>query len=76
MKRGIDRKISDGLLLNMDQNSSYENALILAEKKNKLLKERGFDDRKIRSKLYSFLLSRGFESEFIVKIINEIVPEK
>ena len=75
MKRGIDRKISGSLLLNLDPNSSYESALMLAGKKNKQLNERGFDNRKIRTKLYSFLLSRGFESEFIIRIINEVAPK-
>jgi len=75
MKRGIDRKISDSLLLNLNPASSYENAFTIAGKKNKQLMERGVDKRKIRSKLYSFLLSRGFESEIIFRVINEITPE-
>ena len=75
MKRGIDKKISTSLLVNIDHDSSYESAQTLARKKNRLLHERGFDIRKIRTKLYSFLLSRGFEPEIIIKIISEITPE-
>jgi regulatory protein len=75
MKRGIDRKISESLLNNLDRNSSFKSAFELAGKKYTQLKDRGFDNRKIRNKLYAFLLSRGFESEFILKIINEIEPE-
>ena len=75
MKTGIDKKISDSLLVNIDPDSSYESAQTLARKKNRLLQERGFDIRKVRTKLYSFLLSRGFESEIIIKIISEITPE-
>jgi regulatory protein len=75
MKRGIDRKISDSLLINLDSNSFFESALTLADKKNRQLKERGFENRKIRTKLYSFLHSRGFESEFIIRIINEVASE-
>jgi regulatory protein len=74
MKRGIDRKISESLLNTLDRNSSFESAFELAGKKYKQLKNRGFDNSKIRNKLYSFLLSRGFESDFILKIINEIEP--
>jgi len=76
MRRGIDRKIFDPLLYNFDSYSSFESTLTLAEKKYKQLKERGLENKRIRIKLYSFLLSRGFESEFILKIINEITPEK
>jgi len=76
MKRGVDRKISESLLNNLDRNSSFESAFELAGKKYTQLKDRGFDNSKIRNKLYAFLLSRGFESDFILKIINEIEPEK
>jgi regulatory protein len=76
MKRGVDRKISESLLNNLDRNSSFESAFELACKKFTQLKDRGFDNSKIRNKLYAFLLSRGFESDFILKIINEIEPEK
>ena len=76
MKRGVDRKISESLLNNLDRNSSFESAFELAGKKYTQLKDRGFDKSKIRNKLYAFLLSRGFESDFILKIINEIEPEK
>jgi regulatory protein len=76
MKRGVDRKISESLLNNLDRNSSFESAFELAGKKYTQLMDRGFDNSKIRNKLYAFLLSRGFESDFILKIVNEIEPEK
>ncbi|MEW6701366.1 MAG: regulatory protein RecX [Bacteroidota bacterium] len=75
LKRGIDRKIIDKVLSNVDFELSYEQALELAKRKSELLRRKEIDKRKLKSKIFSFLSSRGFESETIMKVLNNLEPE-
>ena len=55
-----------------DQN---ETALTLANKKYKNLKQRKTDNRKIKQKIISFLLSRGFDYEISAEVVNKIIQQ-
>lgn len=71
-KKGIERKIIDNVLLGVDNELSYEQALELAKRKKLTLQGKEKDKRKLKSKIFSFLSSRGFESDVIMKVLNNI----
>ena len=52
----------------------YENALSLAQKKLRTIKDD--DKNKIRLKLNQFLLGRGFKYDIISKVINELIKDE
>lgn len=74
-KRGIDRKIIDKVLLNVDSQLSYDQAMELAQRKMMSLRRKELDEKKLKSKIFLFLTSRGFESELILKVLNDLNPE-
>jgi regulatory protein len=71
-KKGIDRKIIEKVLLNIDPGISYNHALELAQRKKIFLLRKESDQNKLKSKIFSFLSSRGFESELIMKVLNDL----
>jgi len=73
-KKGIDRKIIDKVLLSIDSDLSYEQAFELAKRKSLLLQRKELDKNKLKTKIFSFLCSRGFESEIILKVLNDLNP--
>ena len=56
----------------LDQNLA---ALELAKKKYENLKKRESDNQKLKQKLISFLLSRGFEYEVSAEAVNKIIKQ-
>ena len=56
----------------VDQNLA---ALELTKKKYENLKKRESDNRKLKQKLISFLLSRGFEYEVSAEAVNKIIKQ-
>lgn len=71
-KKGINKSIIDSVLNNQDDELNYDNAIFLAKKKLKLLNDKNTDKRKLKEKLFSFLLSKGYDSELIMKVINNM----
>lgn len=71
-KKGIDKSVIDSILNNEDDKLNYDNAIFLAKKKLKLLIEKNTDKRKLKEKLYSFLSGKGYDSELIMKVINNM----
>jgi len=69
-KRGVDRKVIEKLIVNIDPEQNFENLVNLATKKFKSIRNREQDFRKLRFKLYSYLSSRGFESDLIQKVLD------
>lgn len=69
-KRGIDRKIIEKVLLNVDSQLSYDQAMELAQRKMISLRRKELDEKKLKSKIFSFLSSRGFESDVIMKVLS------
>ena len=62
LKKGIPiALIEEKLKLVIDENESYENALELGKKKMLSLSKRGFDEKKIRLKLFAFLVAKGYD---------------
>ena len=71
-KRGIDRKIIEENLSDIDSETNFENAVSLAKRKSELLIRRGIEPKKVKQKVFSFLSSRGYESEVIMKILRHL----
>lgn len=71
-KKGIERKIIDNVLLSVDHELSYEQALELANRKRLTLQGKEKDKKKLKSKIFSFLSSRGYETDVIMKVLNNI----
>lgn len=71
-KKGIPRDIIERVLLTVDPELSYIQALELARKKISSLSQKDTDQRKLHAKVYAFLSSRGFESEIIMRVFNEL----
>ncbi len=67
-KKGVDRELIEQKLQSTVINE-LELATIQATKKHLSLSRRQTDEKKIREKLYRFLLSRGFESSVVNKVI-------
>lgn len=71
-KKGIDKSVIDSILNNQDDELNYDNAIFLAKKKLKFLNEKKTDKKKLKEKLYSFLSRKGYDSELIMKVINNM----
>lgn len=74
--KGVSGAIIDETLAlfdsHLDQN---EAAFLLAKKKYENLKSREPDERKLKQKIISFLLSRGFEFEITSEVVNRIIKQ-
>ena len=74
IKRGVAQEIIAKVLLEKFQPEvNYDNAILFAEKKLRLLKNRGFDQNKLKQKLFAFLGSRGYDCETCKEVIGKIV---
>lgn len=69
--KGIDGEIIDEMVsLNATDESEFENALALAEKKAANLS--GQDSQAIKNKLYQFLLRKGYSSNIIARVLRHL----
>jgi regulatory protein len=74
IKRGVAQEIIAKVLLEKFQPEvNYDNALLLAEKKLRLLKNRGLDQNKLKQKLFAFLGSRGYDYGTIKETVDKII---
>ncbi|QZY55734.1 recombination regulator RecX [Crassaminicella profunda] len=68
-RKGIDMNLIENTIEEeIDEEKEYENALSLAQKKMKTIKDT--DQRKIYEKLGRYLAYRGYEYDLIRKVIN------
>ena len=73
-KKGVDRNIIEHIdEINFDEDQLLENAIKVAEKKYRQLNERHIEKNKMKQKLYSFLLNKGYSSEIIGKALSNLV---
>ncbi len=74
LKKGIPiALIEEKLKLVIDENESYENALSLGKKKMTSLVKRGFDDKRIRLKLFAFLVTKGYDFDTTKQVCNALL---
>ncbi len=73
ISKGVSASVIDKILSEFDSlQNQNEAALLIAKKKYESLKKRERDEKKLKQKIISFLLSRGFEYEIINETINKI----
>lgn len=76
LSKGVSTAIIDETLTLFDsQENQTEAAFLLAKKKFENLKSREPDERKLKHKIISFLLSRGFEYEVVSETVNKIIKQ-
>lgn len=74
IKRGIQKDIIDNALSSPLLNDKEEIQKLAAKKLN-VLKKRNYPNRQLRQKLFSFLLSKGFDYESINSCTQELFLE-
>jgi regulatory protein len=72
IKKGVNRKSIELVLSEVDNSKSETTALELAQKKFMSLTKNENDRRKIKQKIFSFLFSKGFETDTILKVVNQL----
>jgi regulatory protein len=72
LKRGIPKEIISEKLKIVSNDESFDNCLQLAQKKINLLRSRSKEIKNEKNKVYSFLLSKGYESETIASVLNKL----
>ena len=73
IRKGIDKEIIHDIESQYQSSDEIiDNIVYLSEKKLEFLKKKETDKRKIKSKLYSHLLGKGFTSEQILEGINQL----
>lgn len=76
IKKGIDKEIIQEIEIKYNANDDIvENVVHLAQRKLEQLKKKEDDTRKIKSKLYSHLLGKGFTTDQIYEGINRLKIE-
>lgn len=76
IKKGIDKKIIQKVISKIDDNYYNENINTLITKKLKILKEKTSDKMKLKSKIISHLLSKGYEYEKITDALKRFDLER
>ena len=73
IKRGISSKQIDSALKGQLIDSDKENVAGLAKKKYELLLKRGLDQNELKKRMYSYLLSKGFDYELVKTVCDKII---
>ena len=76
IKKGVDREIISQIVNEKFSDSDQiDNALELARKKYKSLLDRNTNTEKIKSKLITFLLSRGYNYDTVKRVVDTIIEK-
>lgn len=70
--KGVDKKIIEDTLATAKSNYN-EDDIVLELAKKRLKRLAGLEPRKIKSRLYSYLLRRGFSPDIVSDIINQVI---
>ncbi|QSX05036.1 RecX family transcriptional regulator [Sedimentibacter sp. zth1] len=70
-QKGVDKGIISQKISMIDKEQEYERALAIAEKKIKTYKE--MEMIKIKSKLFRFLVSKGYDFDVANKVISQLI---
>jgi regulatory protein len=74
--KGVSASIIDEVLKSFNsEEDQNEAALSLAQKKYEKLRLRESDEKKLKQKIISFLLSRGFDYEVSAEAVNKIIKQ-
>ena len=73
IKKGINRNIIDSVIIKYSGSEiNYENAFKSAKKKLDFLSVKNLDKQKLKQKIYTHLVSRGYDVEYFHKIFDEL----
>jgi regulatory protein len=72
LKKGIDRKFIENIKNDVNPSEYRDNILLLASKKLELIKSKEKNHRKIRAKLFSYLMQKGYETDIIHEVLNKL----
>jgi len=75
IKRGIKNDVIE-IVLTQEFHEDCEHMKKLAEKKANILHKRNYSDQQLKQKLFSFLLSKGFEIDLIKECIHDLCSGK
>lgn len=73
LKKGISKETVLDRFDNETKSNEYDACFRLAQKKFKLLNDKEDDKRKVREKLYRYLISKGYEYDLIKKVSNIVL---
>ncbi len=75
--KGISRAIIEQLFNKFDDDKSItENAKLLAQKKLETFNYKKYDANQKKQKLYSYLNNKGYSSDIIKQVVDEILEEE
>lgn len=75
LKKGIDEKLLQEKLSDVDSDIEYKVAKTLAEKKYEVLKKVEKDSRKQYKKLGDYLIRNGYDTEIVSSLVKKIVVQ-
>lgn len=75
LNKGIEEEIIDELLEKVQVNEEFEGAIKLGRKKYEQIKKKENNKYKIKNKLVTYLMGRGYNYSLIKDVINEIINE-
>lgn len=76
ISKGINREIIDEVMSSVeDEESLLENAKSLANRKLSSLKHKSLEKNQLKQKLYSHLISKGYNHTIIRQVIDELLSE-
>lgn len=71
-EKGVSTEIIDQVLAEEPDSGEFDNALKIAAKKLTALKGRGLEPQKLNQRLYSYLISKGYNYDIIRKVMDEL----
>ena len=76
IKRGLNKNLIDKIFSEQTDESDYDNAIAVAKKKFDVLSKRNLEPKEMRDKLSTYLFSKGFDYELIIKVVHQILKDK
>lgn len=73
IKKGISKEIIDEELSNLNKENEKDTATTIAKKKLAIIKKKENDNYKISSKLYRYLISKGYAYDVTNDVVKEIM---
>jgi regulatory protein len=75
-KKGVASKLIDEILNNLPKEDDFENALKSGKKKYEVLLKQNLEPKELRTKLSTYLFSKGFDYELIKDVCNKFLKNE
>lgn len=73
IRKGLDNNTIKNIIEEVGIEENTQSATLIAENKLKTLKKRGIEGPKLKQKLFSFLLAKGYEYDISSQIVNQLL---